>query len=191
MHGAGYRIGRDGPSLTPKAKSSFDVKLAASLGQRSAATGVFNDPPSASREDCGRTAPLALVLRLRSSGGNVTMTGRLSGPQFDASFIRAIEEQGQTAACWQHQGNQIAGAQAVYLLCPCGQGHSLVVPFSNPQGAQPASDNFGMRLRGNPLAPPPRWAMGGASLADLTLTPSVSVGDPECWHGWIQGGDVR
>jgi hypothetical protein len=32
--------------------------------------------------------------------------------------------------------------------------------------------------------------MDGTGLSDLTLSPSVDVGEPSCWHGFIRNGEV-
>lgn len=69
----------------------------------------------------------------------------------------------------------LASAQGVRFLCPCGEGHALVVWFANrgvPDGIEPL----------------PRWEMSGSSLADLTLRPSVNA---RCWHGFVTGGVAR
>lgn len=128
---------------------------------------------------------------------------RLTDPKFAASFVRCEETLGcRDPDCFiasprphDHRSYvrvaALDDAQGVELHCPCGVG-SLIVLFSNPRRLPVAGEKFGMRLRGNHAAPPPRWQMvSGTGLHDLTLAPSISVGDPECWHGWIQNGEVR
>lgn len=74
----------------------------------------------------------------------------------------------------------LAEAHAVRFQCPCGSGHWLVIPLEGR--AAP-----GQTAKG--------WGFSGASLDDLTLTPSLAVrgGNPdgtECWHGFITAGAV-
>jgi hypothetical protein len=69
----------------------------------------------------------------------------------------------------------LAEAQGVHFLCPCSEGHGLLVYFRDrgvPDDAVPG---------------PGRWTASGTSLEDLTLTPSISV---RCWHGFVIGGQV-
>jgi hypothetical protein len=132
---------------------------------------------------------------------------KLTDPWFEAEFygnvlpgIRPGGEGGE----FTMQGPQIEGAQGLFLWCPCGFGdpryrtpdggkpHGLIVPFANPRNAPPVPPDHGPKSATTPDGPRPRWQMSGAGLADLTLSPSVAVGhDPQCWHGWIQNGEVR
>lgn len=85
----------------------------------------------------------------------------------EAELVRATDRG------W-HRVGTLAEAQGLLLLCPCGDGHSLVVWFADrgvPSSCEPA----------------PRWVVSGTCLADLTLTPSI---DAKCWHGHVHGGAV-
>lgn len=125
------------------------------------------------------------------------MTALLTDPWFDAKFYGRVSAKGEM---WHLDG--IEGAQGVQLWCPCGFGkpeypltggrpHGLLVPFANPRNAPLLPDNHGPLRTGDPNAPRPRWAMTGTGLADLSCSPSVAVGSPECWHGFLTNGEVR
>lgn len=126
----------------------------------------------------------------------MSMIALLTDPWFDAEFYgKATEDGGHTT-----QGSSIEGAQGLFLWCPCGYGkpeypmeggrpHGVLVPFNNPRNAPPLPANHGPQSRHNPEVRP-RWVMGGTGLHDLTCTPSIAVGWPECWHGWIKQGIV-
>jgi hypothetical protein len=90
-------------------------------------------------------------------------------------------------------GPEIDGAQGLILYCPCAYGtdkaHGLQIPFSNPRNAPTCPPNHEPWSRS--MKTHPRWTMSGTGLDDLTLTPSVAVGEPECWHGYIENGVVR
>jgi hypothetical protein len=121
---------------------------------------------------------------------------KLTEPWFEAEFIAHVD-----AGSGGHvrQGDQLEGAQGVFIYSPCHYGetegaHGLIVLFANPRGAAvvPASDHYAK----------PRWTMGGSSLSDLTLTPSINcqVADlpngecrpgRKCWHGFITNGEIR
>jgi hypothetical protein len=118
---------------------------------------------------------------------------RLTDPWFEAQFMRCT-----TAAGW-HLADELRGSDGLWLWCPCGYGkpdypidgarpHAVIVSFSNPIGAPPAPPAAGSQSRNGG---PSRWTMSGTGLADLTLSPSVAVGTPECWHGFIVNGEVR
>lgn len=133
------------------------------------------------------------------------MAKRLTDPWFEAEFFGQIRADGRA---WRRQGAAIEGAQGLFLWCPCGYGaldadgqerypldlslnkgrpHGLLVPFSNPRNAPPVPPDYG------PVAHDgshPRWTMTGTGLHDLSLTPSIAVGEPECWHGYITKGEV-
>jgi len=122
----------------------------------------------------------------------------LTDPWFAATFYGNVSADDRS----RQEIPSIDGAQGVQLWCPCGYGdpryplsggrpHMLMIPFRNPRNAPPCPENHGMLQKGNHDAPRPRWVMSGTGLADLTVHPSVDVGDPSCWHGWIQGGEVR
>jgi hypothetical protein len=108
---------------------------------------------------------------------------RLTDPWFEAEFYGNVT--GGSFCC---QGASIEGAQGIFLFCPCRGGHALIIPFANPRNAPPVPPEHGPSDRGGTHRP--RWQMTGTGLADLTLSPSVDVGD-SCWHGFITGGEVR
>jgi uncharacterized protein DUF6527 len=115
------------------------------------------------------------------------MIARLDDPWFEAQFV------GNAGASGHRRLSSIDGAQGIFLWCPCAYGndaraHGLIVPFANPRGAPVPPHNFGMRARGG--GPPPRWQMAGSGIADLSLSPSIDVGEPSCWHGFITNGVV-
>jgi len=118
----------------------------------------------------------------------------LIDPWFDAAFLR--ETTARSTSCADPA--TIQDADGLFLWCPCGYGkpefplaggrpHGLHVSFSNPIGAQPAPPDAGSQSRNGG---PSRWQMSGTGLADLTLAPSIATGEPECWHGYIQNGQV-
>lgn len=114
---------------------------------------------------------------------------KLTDPWFEAEFYGHVSGGG-----FQRQGAQIDGAQGLFLWCPCAYGrdqfaHGLIIPFANPRNAPQLPPTHGPTMRGNPSVRP-RWTMSGSGLDDLTLTPSVDVGDPSCWHGFVTGGIV-
>jgi len=107
---------------------------------------------------------------------------RLTDPWFEAYFITDGSIAGQ-----RRHVTTLAEAQGVVLFCPCGFGtdraHGLVVPFTNAP-----EHNFGVLARDGVTRP--KWKATGTTLADLTIHPSVDVGTPSCWHGWIKAGEV-
>lgn len=114
---------------------------------------------------------------------------RLTDPWFEAEFY------GNASAHTHHrQGDNIEGAQGILLFCPCGYGtdraHGLMIPFANPRNAPLPPRDHGPCTRNN-SDEHPRWTMSGSGLHDLTLTPSVDVGNDSCWHGFITNGEVR
>lgn len=129
---------------------------------------------------------------------------KLTDPWFEAEFYGNVFENRpcdgvncsvvspHTHSGYSRQGSNIDGAQGLFLYCPCGYGsnkaHGLLIPFSNPRNAPPVPASHGPEGRDGKR---PRWTMSGSGLHDLTLTPSVAVGEPECWHGFITGGDVK
>jgi len=121
------------------------------------------------------------------------MIARLTDPWFEAEFLA------NTTATGHRSQDSIDGADGVFFWCPCGYGkpeypieggrpHGVIVSFANPRGCSPAPPDAGSRSR---TGGPSRWTMSGTGLNDLTLSPSVDVGTPSCWHGWIQNGEVR
>jgi hypothetical protein len=115
----------------------------------------------------------------------------LTDPWFDATFLKGTTAKG-------HQDTDtLEGADGIFFWCPCGYGkpefpldgsrpHGVIVSFANPRGC-PAAVEGGSRSRDGG---PSRWTMSGSGLNDLTLSPSIAVGTPECWHGWIQNGEI-
>ena len=76
--------------------------------------------------------------------------------------------------------DSLAEAQGITFECPvCQSGHWILVWFAG-KGVPPEAE------------PTHRWAAGGTGYSDLTLSPSIdcTVGDPKCWHGFIQNGEV-
>jgi hypothetical protein len=117
---------------------------------------------------------------------------RLDDPWFEAQFIKNTTRAGLTFT------DQLDGADGVWFWCPCGYGkpeypldggrpHAVMVSFSNPRGCGQAPDDAGSQSRNGG---PSRWMMSGTGVADLTLSPSVDVGTPSCWHGFVQDGVV-
>src|SRR5690348_12593250 len=113
---------------------------------------------------------------------------KLTDPWFEATFIRTSPD-GKSHT----YVDKLDGADGLFLWCPCGYGkaeypldgarpHGLIVSFANPLGVPPAPDSAGTRGR---HGRPTRWTMSGSSLDDLTLSPSIDVGTPSCWHGFI------
>jgi len=80
----------------------------------------------------------------------------------------------------------LAGAQGVWFLCPaCFRLNGGAV------GTHGVCIWF--RDRGVPDAATPgpgRWIVGGSSLADLTLSPSIHLQGGCGFHGWITNGWV-
>ena len=115
--------------------------------------------------------------------------GRLTDAWYEAQFGGRATPTGG----WHRQGSVIEGAQLIFLWCPCAYGdneraHGLIIPFRNPRSAPVPAHNFGITTRDRKTQP--RWLMEGTGLHDLTLSPSVDVGQPSCWHGWIKAGAV-
>lgn len=80
----------------------------------------------------------------------------------------------------------LAEAQGVEFDCPvCRNGHRIQVAF---QGRGVLDHQATRDKEGRPT----RWAVSGTGLADLTLSPSVDCtpGNPKCWHGHIQNGQI-
>lgn len=118
------------------------------------------------------------------------MIARLDDPWFEAEFYGNANERGG----YTRQGARIEGAQGVFLWCPCAYGHDerahgLIIPFANPRNASQLPPNHGPHTRNDPNHRV-RWNMGGSGLGNLTITPSVDVGTPSCWHGFITNGEI-
>lgn len=112
---------------------------------------------------------------------------RLTDPWFEAEFYGNAANDSH-----ERQGDKIDGAQGLVLWCPCAYGndqraHGLLIPFANPRNAPPCPPGHGPVARDGTH---PRWQMTGTGLGDLTLSPSVDVGDDHCWHGFIRNGEV-
>ena len=99
--------------------------------------------------------------------------GALTDPAWRAEFITAPRDG------WIGHTSEFALAQGVMFVCPCGQGHRCVVWFRHRN--VPAEREPG----------PGRWDATGTDLTDLTLAPSIAVGEPVCWHGYVEGGRIR
>ncbi len=119
---------------------------------------------------------------------------RLTDAWFDAEFYGEA-----TAKTYRLQGVNIEGAQGLFLWCPCGFGkpafplegarpHGVMIPFANPRNAPQLPEDHGPTNKGGTKHP--RWTMSGTGLGDLTLTPSVDVGNDSCWHGSITNGEL-
>lgn len=117
---------------------------------------------------------------------------RLNDPWFEARFLRTNVDDSHVYL------DSLEGADGIFFWCPCGYNkpdypldgarpHGVIVNFANPRGVPPAPEHTGSRSRDGR---PSRWTMSGTSLEDLTLHPSVDVGTPSCWHGWIRNGEV-
>lgn len=73
----------------------------------------------------------------------------------------------------------LANAQGVMFGCPQCSGpksHSILCWFRN------------RGVPDNETPGPGRWDVSGASLEDLTLSPSVNV--KGCWHGFVRNGEI-
>lgn len=136
---------------------------------------------------------------------------RLTDPWFEAKFIADVRVMENGLHSFRHfkpDGTPYALAEAVGVefWCPCGvnalekdgslrypldlslnkgRPHACLVVFAG----RGAPDSFGPHSRGNPTDHP-RWTVAGSGLDDLTTTPSISTGDPECWHGFITNGEI-
>jgi hypothetical protein len=136
---------------------------------------------------------------------------RLIDPWFQAKFYGDV-----TATGWRHVHEDgasmtFAESQGLFLWCPCGFGlldkagkelypldlslqlgrpHGVLVPFANPPSGVPLPTDHGPV--GRDTKTHPRWTVSGTGLHDLTITPSIAVGEnPECWHGFITAGEVK
>jgi Family of unknown function (DUF6527) len=122
------------------------------------------------------------------------MIARLDDPWFEARFTADT-----TPAGGHRMIDTLEGADGLWFWCPCGYGkpeypidgarpHGVMVSFANPIGARPAPHGAGSQGRSGGDT---RWLVSGTGLSDLTLKPSVDVGEPSCWHGYIENGEVR
>jgi hypothetical protein len=141
----------------------------------------------------------------------MNLPARLDDVWFEAHFIAEVGSDGSYRA---HSESgcpySLSQSQGVAFWCPCGYGlldengkerypldlslnlgrpHGVLIVFANPPcGIIPPAD-FGPKSRDGKTRP--RWTVSGNGLNDLTLAPSVAVGEPECWHGFITSGEVR
>lgn len=121
------------------------------------------------------------------------MIAKLTDPWLEARFTTKTDETGHDTT------DELDGADGLILWCPCGYGkpefplggarpHAVIVSFANPRNAPVAPPKAGSQSR---HGGPSRWTIdSGTGLSDLTLSPSVAVGTPECWHGYIRDGVV-
>ena len=120
------------------------------------------------------------------------MSARLTDPWFEATFLT------ETTAKGHRECDTLEDADGVQFWCPCGFGkpdypidgarpHGVIVSFGNPRRVPVPPPDAGSQSRNGG---PSRWTVSGTGLHDLTLSPSVAVGTPECWHGWITNGEV-
>lgn len=129
----------------------------------------------------------------------------LTNPWFEANFIADCSADGS----FRHNVS-FNQSQGLFLWCPCGfevfdkfgnekfpldlsqnkgRPHGVIIPFHNPPCGVPVPENFGPFSRSGKSRP--RWTVQGSGISDLTLDPSIAVGDPECWHGFIRLGIVK
>lgn len=89
--------------------------------------------------------------------------------------LLVIEEAGKL----YRKTDDLSKADGIHFLCPNGCSHMVGVWFRD-RGATPVEEPG-----------PARWAVSGASVADITLSPSIHLTGPGCgWHGWIRNGEV-
>ncbi len=76
----------------------------------------------------------------------------------------------------------LAHAQAIWFQCPrCVDGHRILVPFENRGCPPPEQWCPGL----------PRWTLvGGSSIDDITIWPSILVSQPCGWHGFVRNGEI-
>lgn len=122
----------------------------------------------------------------------------LTDPWFEAHFFNGARVEASKESFHSRRDDDdtpwtFAESQGVMFYCPCTFGtdagaHMVMVVFRNPpNGIQPPPD-FGPKSRDGKSHP--RWDVGGSGIADLTLSPSVDVGDSSCWHGHVKIGII-
>ncbi len=128
------------------------------------------------------------------------MNKPLTDPWFEAYFFCDANSEGGYRRCLVEEGDiPFEKSQGIVLWCPCGvddprypldggRPHGVMIPFLNPPCGVPVPENFGPFSSDDKTHP--RWVVGGSGLHNLTLTPSVNVGSPSCWHGFIKNGIV-
>jgi hypothetical protein len=141
----------------------------------------------------------------------MNLPARLTDPWFGACFYGEVDEKSWRENHEDGSPMKFSEAQGIFLWCPCGYGeldkegkerypldlslnlgrpHGLLVPFANPPSGIPLPADHGPVGRDKKTHP--RWEVAGTSLEDLTISPSIAVGEnPECWHGHIQNGVVK
>lgn len=139
------------------------------------------------------------------------MIARLDDPWFEAGFICKAETDGSYRV--HHEGGspiKFEESQGLRLWCPCGYGskdsggetlypldlslncgrpHGVLIVFANPPSGILPPISFGPTNKSGQTHP--RWTVVGNCLGNLTLSPSVDVGNPSCWHGFIQNGIIK
>lgn len=128
------------------------------------------------------------------------MATPLTHPWFDAHFFAGVKKDTDGRYSYRYlreDGSPYSyvEAQGVMLWCPCGYGkpeyqnearpHMILVPFRD----RGLPEDFGPESSNSP-GTHPRWGVSGSSLSDLSTTPSIAVGKPECWHSYITNGMV-
>lgn len=119
----------------------------------------------------------------------------LTDPWFEAKFVTDFKENGSHRS--HHDDDSplsFSESQGVQFYCPCRFGqtegaHCVLVLFANPPCDVASPANSGPASRDGKSHP--RWTVSGSGLHDLTLAPSVDVGDPSWWHGFVQAGIVK
>jgi hypothetical protein len=118
------------------------------------------------------------------------LPARLTDPWYEASFFHNAKVDADGKDSFRaHTDVPLAIAQGLWMCCPCGEGHAIIVPFANAPGGLVPPD-FGPMDRTRTYRF--RWTMSGTGLVDLTISPSLDIGmAPPCWHSYIVNGEVR
>jgi hypothetical protein len=141
----------------------------------------------------------------------MNLPARLTDPWFEAGFYGEVDKKSWRENHEDGSPMKFSESQGIFLWCPCGYGlldkdgkerypldlslglgrpHGLLVPFANPPSGIVLPADYGPIGRDKKTHP--RWTVSGTSLEDLTISPSIAVGEnPECWHGYIQNGEVK
>ena len=87
------------------------------------------------------------------------------------------------------ESDSVDGAQGVCFICPKCQGHSILVPFANPQNATVIPQEAFEKIRF-------RWTFSGESIETLSLQPSVDLSKDAVpgtclWHGFVANGNAQ
>jgi hypothetical protein len=140
-----------------------------------------------------------------------SLPARLTDPWFEAEFYGEVNvDESYRIAHEDGSPMTFKEAQGLFLWCPCGYGaldangverypldlslnkgrpHGVLIPFANPPCGILLPPNHGP-VSSRDGVTHPRWVVNGSGLHDLTVTPSIAVGNPECWHGFIRNGEV-